>query len=106
MEEDPIMEYVVAYNSITATLEENQAQEYHIYPPPESYRLMEDHLVSIFEMRRDLAEQWHHHSFFNKCLDGLYDSLLGDPERSHCLKCCHPFTLRLHQDGSPGSPHA
>jgi hypothetical protein len=106
MEEDPVTDSVVAYDSVAATLEENQAQEDHSHPAPESYRLTEDHLVLIFEMRRDLAEQQHRQSFFSKRLDALYDSLSSEPEKSHCRRCCQPFTFRLCQDGCPGSPHA
>jgi hypothetical protein len=67
MEEYPVTDSVVSFNFIAATLEENHAQEdYHSVP--DSHRLMDDHLVLIFEMRRDLAEQQHHQSLFGKCL--------------------------------------
>jgi hypothetical protein len=69
MEEDPVTDFVAAYDSVATTMEENQAQENHSHPTPESYRLMEDHLVLIFEMKRDLTEQQHRQSFFNKRLD-------------------------------------
>jgi hypothetical protein len=100
MEEDPVTDFVATFDSVAATLEENQAQEDHSHPAPDSYRLTDDHLVLIFEMRRDLAEQQHRQSFFNKRLDTLYDSLSSEPKKSHCPTCCHPFTFRLRQDGS------
>jgi hypothetical protein len=39
--------------------------------PPSSCRLTEDHLVLIFEMRRDLAEKLHNQHILNKHLDVL-----------------------------------
>jgi hypothetical protein len=104
MEEDPVTDLTATFNSVTSTLEESQDQEdYHSYS--ESHLLMDDHLVLIFEMRRDLAEQQHRQSLFEKHLDALYASLSSEPEKSRCSTCCQPFIFRLRHD-DPGSPHA
>jgi hypothetical protein len=57
---------LLLHMTLSATMDEDQAQDDHSHPAPDSYRLTEDHLVLIFEMRRDLAEQQHRQSFFSK----------------------------------------
>jgi hypothetical protein len=72
---------------------------------PSSCRLTEDHLVLIFEMRRDLVEQLHNQHILNKRLDILFDSLSSEPAKSRCPTCCQPYAFTIRQDGCPGSPH-
>jgi hypothetical protein len=113
MDEDPVTDSAAANDSVAATMDEDPDDEQahddeadeQTHPTPSSCRLTEDHLVLIFEMRKDLAEQQHRQSIFNKRLDALYDSLSSEPEKSRCPTCCQPFIFRLRQDGCPGSPH-
>ena len=96
MEEDPGKNFVVAKdfaiakNFAAATMEEDPGInwdkcwneddiEEHVHPTPSSSRLTEDHLVLIFEMHKDLAEQLHNQRTLNKRLDVLYDSLSSKP---------------------------
>ena len=83
MDEDPVTDSVVANDSAITTMDEDQAQDDHIHPAPDSYSITNDHMVLIFEMRRDLVEQQHHRSFFGKHLDALYASLSSELEKSH-----------------------
>jgi hypothetical protein len=107
------MDSSTANDFVTATMDEDPDDEQahddeadeQTHPAPISCRLMEDHLVLIFEMRKDLAEQQHRQSIFNKRLDALYDSLSSEPEKIRCPTCCQPFVFRLRQDGCPSSPH-
>jgi hypothetical protein len=87
------------------TNEDDDEADEQAHPTPSSCRLTEDHLVLIFEMRKDLAEQQHHQRTLNKCLDVLYDSLSSEPEKIRCPTCCQPFVFRLRQDERPGLPH-
>jgi hypothetical protein len=116
MEEDPATDSTAAKDFAAATMEEDPGTnwddcwkdddvEEQAHPTPNSCRLTEDHLVLIFEMHKDLAEQQHNQHTLNKRLDVLYDSLSSEPVKSRCPTCCQPFVFRLCQDGRPGSPH-
>jgi hypothetical protein len=72
---------------------------------PSSCRLTEDHLVLIFEMRKDLVEQLHNQHVLSKRLDILFNSLSSEPVKSRCPTCCQPFAFTVRHDGRPGSPH-
>jgi len=100
MEEDSATDSVATKNFTDVTLDEdlgtNEADDEvdeKAHPTPRSCRLMEDHLVLIFEMYKDLVEQQHHQCTLNKHLDILYDSLSREPEKSRCLTCCQPFNF-------------
>jgi hypothetical protein len=51
------------------TNEADDEADEQAHPTPSSCRLTEDHLVLIFEMRKDLAEKQHRQCTLNKCLD-------------------------------------
>jgi hypothetical protein len=46
---------------------------------------MNDHLVLIFEMRKDLAEKLHNQHVLRKRLDIMVNSLSSEPMESHFL---------------------
>jgi hypothetical protein len=75
-DEDPGINWDECWN-------EDDAEE-HAHPTPSSCRLTKDHLVLIFEMRKDLTEQLHNQHTLSKRLDVLYDSLSSEPVKSRC----------------------
>ena len=95
MDEDPVTEFVTENYSIVATMDEDQDQYDHSHPAPDSYRLTEDHLVLIFEMQKDLAEQLHNQYILNKRLDVMFDSLSSELVKIRCPTCCHPYAFKI-----------
>jgi hypothetical protein len=79
--------------------------EDHGHSAPSSCRLMEDHLVLIFNMRNDLAEKLHNQHILSKHLDVLFESLSSKHAKSRCPTYCHPYAFKIHEDGCSGSPH-
>jgi hypothetical protein len=101
--EDPGINWDDSWNE-----EDTHRQTYteeHVHPDPSSCRLTEDHMVLIFEMQKDLAEQLHNQYILSKRLNVMFDSLSSEPVKSRCPTCCHPYAFKILQDGCLGSPH-
>jgi hypothetical protein len=60
---------------------------------PSHYRLIEDHLNLIFEMRQDMDDQLHNQHALDRRLDMLFDSLSRDPAKSQFPTCCQVVFL-------------
>jgi hypothetical protein len=68
-------------------------------------RLMTEHLDLIFKMIRDLAEQRYHQNLPRNHMDFLFNSLSGEPAKSHFLTCSQPYAFIISQDRHSGFPH-
>jgi hypothetical protein len=60
---------------------------------PSTYRLTNEHLQLIFEMRWDIADQLHSQTMLSRQLDALFDTLSGKPDSRRCPSCHQPLML-------------